>query len=285
VLTKVTAYSQWNNVDPIIFNVINRPDDDKFEVRDIQGLGPVKASVNTTPLGSIDGELYTGSSVGKRNLVFTLGLTPDWQDWTVSKLRRLLDRTFMPKQFVRFVFETMEFSPVEISGYVESNDPNMFSKDPEQVISVICPNTNFSNVDPVVINGRTDMDPIEIDYEGNIECGINVEVTRISGSNPLNLAIETSADDLFAHQAFSIEAGSAVTSAAKKLQVNSIPGNKYAQSVSLTDGTITDNWLSELWVNSEWQKLRPGSNMFAVITDDSGVQAWKLTYTPLYGSL
>ena len=126
MLTKVTAYSQWSNLDPLVFNVINRPETDLFEVRNIDGLGAVKADVNTTPLGSVDGESFVGSSVGKRNIVLTLGLTPDWNDWTMSRLRRLLDKYFMPKLKIRFVFETMEFSPVEIFGYIESNEPNIY---------------------------------------------------------------------------------------------------------------------------------------------------------------
>jgi hypothetical protein len=142
VLTKVTAYSQWANVDPLVLNVINPSDSDLFEVRNIDGLGPVKADVNTTPR-STPGVSFVGTNVGGRNIVLTLGLNPDWDNWTFSRLRRFLDKFFMPEQHIRLVLETMEFSPVEISGYIESNEPNMFSKDPEHQISIICPGSVF----------------------------------------------------------------------------------------------------------------------------------------------
>lgn len=286
MLTKVTAYSQWDNVDPLVLNVIDRPETDLFEVRDIQGLGAVKADINTTPRGSSKGSSFVGSNVGDRNLVFTLGLSPNWDNWTVSRLRRLLDKFFMPEQFVRLVFESTEYAPVEISGWVESNDPNIFSKDPEQQISVICPTSDFVAVDPTIINGQTDMDFLEIEYEGNVKCGIHVEVSRISGTTPWNVAIETSADDLLAHQGFFVEADAAVVTETKKLVMNSLPGDKYIQTeiVVPDPGDIT-NLLNYLNPISEWQTLRPGSNTFAVITDSSGLQAWTLTYFALYGSL
>jgi hypothetical protein len=174
VLTKVTAYSQWANVDPLVLNVINPSDTDLFEVRNIDGLGPVKADVNTTPR-SIPGVSFVGTNVGGRNIVLTLGLNPDWDDWTFSRLRRFLDKFFMPEQQVRLVFETMEFSPVEISGYIEANEPNMFSKDPEHQISIICPDLYFRSVDIVTYLARTDEDPLEIDYEGNVATGCSFE--------------------------------------------------------------------------------------------------------------
>ncbi len=77
---------------------------DALQIRNIEGLGPVKASVNTSPFGSVDGESYTGSNVGKRNIVMTLGLNPNWRDQSMASLRQLLYAYFMPKQFVKLRF-------------------------------------------------------------------------------------------------------------------------------------------------------------------------------------
>ncbi len=54
-----------------------------IQIRNVEGLGPVKASVNTQPFGSVDGESYVGSNVGKRNIV------PDSR--TQSELGRSID--------------------------------------------------------------------------------------------------------------------------------------------------------------------------------------------------
>ena len=53
--------------------------DDPIHIRDITGLGPVKAEIATTPFATSDGELFQGSTVGKRNIVMTLGFNPDWE--------------------------------------------------------------------------------------------------------------------------------------------------------------------------------------------------------------
>ena len=289
MLTKVTAYSQWVGEDPLVLNVINHSDTDLFEVRNIDGLGAVKADVNTTPLGSVKGSALAGTNVAERNLVFTLGLDPDWDEWTVSRLRRFLDKYFMPEQQVRFELETMEFSPVEIFGVVESNEPNMFSKDPEQVISVICPEPDFVALDETVVEGTTDMfwveDWVDLPYEGNVETGINVEVTKVSGSDPTSIGIETSADDLGSYPGWFITAAATpVTTDTKKFIVNSMPGDKYAHNVTISSGVIT-NRLNDMWGNSKWQTMRPGSNKFAVITDTGGIQSWILKYKARFGSL
>lgn len=285
MLTKVTVYSQWDNVDPLELNVINRPDTDLFEVRNIDGLGDVAAEVNTTPLGSIPGETFVGSSIGKRNIVLTAGLTPDWDEWTISRLRRHLAKYFTTQLYVRMVFETQEFSPVEILGYVESNEPNMFSKDPEQVISVICPSLYFKSVDPTVINGQTDMDPYEIQYEGNVETGMLVQVNgrTIAGGDPtwVKVRVNDSLEN-------SIQVPNPIT-LNQNFLMSTIPGDKYLRQVNLA-GELVENLLNLMILidnndrDDRWPMIGPGTQDFAV-TSQSGVQTWVLTYYNLFGSL
>lgn len=283
MLTKVTAYSQWTNVDPLVLTVVNRPDTDRFQLRNADGLGAVTAEVNTTKLGSVDGEDFVGSNVGKRNIVLTIGLQPDWDTWTMSRLRRVLDKYFMPKLTIRLVFETMEFSPVEIFGHIESNEPNMFSKDPEHVISIICPQLYFRSVDPTVIEGQTDMDPLEIEYEGNVETGIEVLLldggvggdpawAKIQVNDPLENSIQVSEPTLFN----------------ENLRMSSIPGDKHIARVNIA-GPETSLLNSAIIIdennrNRQWPKIGPGTIDFAVTTD-VGPKAWSLTYYNQFASL
>ena len=284
MLTKVTVHSQWANVDPLVLNITNRPETDLFESRNIDGLGSVKADVNTTSLGSVDGESFVGSNVGKRNIVFTIGLTPDWDQWTVSRLRRVLDKYFMPQLSVRMVFETMEFSPVEISGYVESNEPNMFSKDPEHVISVISPELYFKSVNPTVILGQTDMDPMEIDYEGNVETGMIVVVNGRTGAGTDPTLVKIRVNDPLEN---SIEVPSPVT-LNEDYVMSSIPGDKYVRRVE-ADGDYVNLLNSAVILDNNdrdrrWPLIGPGTIDFAV-TSDADIQEWVLTYHNLFGSL
>lgn len=288
MLTKITAYSQWVGVGTLVLNVSNRPETDLFEVRNIDGLGAVKADVNTIPLGSVDGEYFAGTSVGKRNIVLTLGLTPDWNVWSIPKLRRLLDKYFSPKQLIRLVFESTEFPPVGINGYVESNDPNMFSKDPEHQISIICPDLYFKALDAIVIAGKTSDVPLAIDYLGNVETGMHVEVVRgVDAVNPTSAHIATTGGSPFFPYGDYIDVaglagGAPVVELNKKLVMNSIPGDKYIRKVD--QFLNKTNLLNYATVVKRWPVIGPGTDTFAV-TSNAGVQDWTLTYFDLFGSL
>ena len=128
MLTTVEAYSAWKSA-PLLPLSAHGPETDLLQVRNIEGLGPVKANVNTSLLGSLDGEAYTGASIPKRNILITLGLNPDWDNWSMEQLRRLVYSYFVSKLRTRLVFRSDTFPPVEISGVVESCEPVLFTKD------------------------------------------------------------------------------------------------------------------------------------------------------------
>lgn len=288
MLTKMTAYSQWANVDPLVLNIMNRPDTDLFEVRNIDGLGAVKAAINTTPYGSLNKEQFVGSQSGKRNIVATIGLDPDWNDWTISKLRRLLAKTFSPNNTVRLEFESLEFSPVEISGYIESNEPNMFSKDPEQVISIICPDPDFVAVDVIQIDGESDQIPWPIDYSGDVETPIQVQVARkygIPSATPDPTRVTIQVNDPNPTYISAPGPGAAPVDAAHNLQMDSTPGGKYIHRYTNSGGTSTvDNLLNDAQIVQRWPVIGPGTDTFQVIVDQ-GIVSWSLFYYERFGSL
>lgn len=117
-----------------------------IQIRDISGLEPVKAEIISIPSNQ-DGELFQHARVGKRNIVLKLGLNPNWVDQTMSSLRRILYNHFPPKASRTLRFYSDDMPVVEIGGYVESLEPNMFSQDPEIQVSIICLKPNFG--DPI----------------------------------------------------------------------------------------------------------------------------------------
>jgi len=150
VLTEVKVYSSWRSGPTLVLDPDGRAETDLIQISNIDGLDPVKASVNTSPYGSVDGASYTGSSVLSRNIVLTLKLNPDWNTWTYEKIRRLIYSYFMPKLITRLVFYSDDMIPVEILGIVESASVNPFSKDPEILVSIVCPNPYFQALDPTI---------------------------------------------------------------------------------------------------------------------------------------
>lgn len=301
MLSAVKVDSQQVGIPQLVFKLINRPESDLFVCRNIDGLDPVKADVNTSPLAS-DGESYNGSKVGKRNIVFTIGFNPDWGDWTLSKLRKELRKYFLPKMRVRLTFETNEMAPVAIWGYVESNEYNMFSKDPENQISVICPQPYFETATPIVITGTTDVDVVTIpgigtvvyqngsivplEYNGDVETGVHFKVSKNVGPPSTPPTILTVGVIPLANGYFGVEATVDDTT---HYEVNSIPGQKYARLVTTATGVVVDNLLDNFWgaANVGWDALilTPDGNHVITVNADHGVQDWELTYTEKFGGL
>jgi Phage tail protein. len=282
VLTEVKAYSSWISAPTLPLSDTGRPETDLIQIRNIDGLDPVKASVNTSLFGSIDGAAYVGSSVAGRNIVLTIHPNPDWNTWTHESLRRLLYSYFMPKRPVRLVFFSDDMDTVEITGVVESVAVNSFSKDPELLVSVICPDPYFTALDPKIITGssvRSGGTITDVDYAGNVETGIGVKVTWVSDPPPTVIGIQIGSPVI---SYFTVAAS---VSSSVYFEISSIPMQKYIQNVNIGSGVIT-NLLSKAQVQegSSWPLFQPGVNEFSVITDQ-GVQDWELTYFERFGGL
>jgi hypothetical protein len=282
VLTEVKAYSAWQSAPTLPLSEFGRAETDLIQIRNIDGLDPVKASVNTSPLGSVDGSSFTGSNVISRNIVLTLHPNPNWKDWSYEGLRRLLYSYFMPKRPTRLVFYSDDIPPVEISGIVESCDVNPFSSDPELLVSIICPDPYFTALEPEVITGqsvRPEGVIATIEYDGTIEAGIHVKVTEVSGPAPTVIGVQIG-DPLISY--FTV---ATTVSSTKYFEMSSIPMLKYVQTVEIGTGIIT-NLLSKVTIRegSAWPILEPGEQDFSIITDQ-GVQDWELTYFERFGGL
>lgn len=281
MLTEVKAYSSWRSAPTLMLDPLGRLENDLIQVTNIVGLDPVKGTVNTSPFGSVDGSSYTGSSVLSRNIVLTLKPRPDWDTWTFESLRRLLYQYFMPKLITRLVFYSDDIVPVEIYGVVEDVSVNMFSKEPELTVSIICPDPYFTALDPVVITGISNDPPITLDYQGSIESGIHVKVTKasISAANFVGIQIGNPAEIYLGVYA------PPILSDTKFYEISTIPMRKFIQNVDIGTGLIT-NLLSKINVQegSLWPKFEPGENEFFVYTD-IGTHDWELTYYERFGGL
>ena len=282
MLTEVKAYSSWQSAPVLSLNDNGRVETDLIQITNIDGLEPVKASVSTSPFGSVDGEAYTGSSVLGRNIVLTLHPNPNWDNWSYESLRRLIYSYFMPKRPTRLVFYSDDIIPVQISGIVESVTVNPFSKDPEIQVSIICPDPYFTALNAEVITGqsvRPDGEIAAIDYDGSVEAGIYVKVTSVSGSSPTSIGIQ------IGDPAITYFTVAATVSSSMYFEMSSIPMQKYVQNIDMNTGVII-NLLSKITVQegSLWPILQPGENDFSVITD-AGVQDWELTYFERFGGL
>lgn len=291
MLTNVEVYSSLSSAPDLPLQLGGREDVDLIHIRDISGLGPVKADINTTQYGSGDGGFYTGGNINTRNIVFKLGFNPDWTVHTVATLRQLVYGYFMSKQPVRLRFFRDDGPAVEIEGYCESNEPNIFSKDPEMEVSVICPNPDFIAVAQSIVGGTANEDPDEVEFTllGNVETSGRVVITTTTTEEPPVTDPDPDYDGTFTLEHKTLAAGAdtfVVTgSTAEGLQliIDSARGNKIAENLI---GTEHINLLNTMTVGSVWLALKPGTNKFRVLLDEGAPdKAWTLTYFERFGGL
>ena len=118
----------------------------------IEGLGPAKATINKTDLATIDGSKYNSSKLEERNIVITFKLEfsrPEYTDrpydeqtYNIENTRQRTYKYFPTKRQVTLSFET-DNRNARVVGYVESNEPDIFSKEETQSISILCPDPYF----------------------------------------------------------------------------------------------------------------------------------------------
>lgn len=259
------------------------PSSDPIFIRSIQGLEPVKAEIVTTPLATGRGETRQGSSTGKRNIVLSLGLNPDWVEQTMATLRQQLYRYFMPEEWCKLRFISDHLPTVDIEGYVESMDPNIFTEDPEYQISIICPQPDFVDVDATIYNGVVDDGTIELEFEyiGTVKTGFEVRIDRAvanpSYSGPIEIINKAPID------AQIIEIDPVVIDTLQYFKLNTTQGRRRLQSVDYADGSIS-NILDKMTGASVWPQLNPGQNIFSVAAEENG-QTWMLAYFNRFGGL
>ena len=259
------------------------PSSDPVHVLNVEGLGPVKAEITSTPFATGRGELFQGSTTGKRNIVMTLGLNPDWENQTMSTLRQLLYSYLMPEQWVKLKFFSDHLPTCAIEGYVESFEPNMFSQDPEVQVSIICPKPDFIEENATILNGTVDDGTIEVVYEyiGTVETGLELRIDSTPTNTTYTGSISVTAVAFEEPQLFVVE--SVIINTAKYFKLSSVRNAKRVQSVAVIDGALT-NLLAEVTSESVWPVIKPGENVLKVAASEND-QAWTMAYFNRFGGL
>lgn len=285
MLTNLEVYSSQSSAPDLPLIVGVRGDQDFIHIRDIKGLGPVQADINSTPYGSQDGEFFTGSNITKRNIVMTIGFSPDWIVHTVASLREIVYGYMMSKQPVVLRFYRDDLPTVEIHGYVESNDPNIFAKDPQLEISIICPLPDFVAVSPSVVVGTANEDPAETAFSlvGNVDTSGRVVLTTIEDDPAPTYDGSVTLEHKTLAPGSEIYAITGSVAEGMELVIDSARGAKIAENVI---GFEHINLLNSMTPTSKWLELHPGVNKFRVLLDAGAPdKAWTLTYFERFGGL
>lgn len=170
---------------------VTKPDPSvPYIVRDVQGLGPVKADVNTSTYSNWDGGIYQNHKIGERNILFKIHYRPDYSNnQTVQDLRRSLYQYLSPgvELELRFVTGPNPDDVFRIKGVVESMEPNIFAKDPEVQVSIMCPDSYFKAPKWETIMGKTGT-RLDIPNRGTAPAGFTIFMTGHSSLTGVTVA-------------------------------------------------------------------------------------------------
>ena len=262
-----------------------------YVVKNIDGLGPVKADIVTTEYASMDGGVYQTANGNMRNIVFQIGFDPTYQsEDPFGELRRGLYPYLSPKMRVEMHFLSSNFETVKIIGYVESFEPSMFSAEPEMQISMLCPDPYFSSLVPIVLSGLLPETDIDIDYPfGAVPTGFVFTVQGITA--PSAQAFSAFTVTRFGWYPAQLDYFGPLYSAGPPLtiQVVTVKGSKSAGWVlaSAYNPSVPFVGTNLLGYIEGWMELVPGNNPLRIVftPDIIGPTAMSISYTVRYVGL
>lgn len=260
---------------------LGRPEKSGLLVREISGLGPSKANVNISDLSTGDGGIYNSARVTSRNIVFTLDIL---DQPNVETMRQMTYKYFPIKKKLKLLFTT-DNRVCEIYGYVEANEPNIFSKTQQTQISVICPDPYFYSVydyttifygveslfefpfsNESLVTNLLEFGEIQnktennIYYQGDADVGVVIEI-RATG-----VATDVAIYNMNTREVMKIDSAKLLTLTGSgivmgdEIYISTVRNDKYV--LLFRDGEYI-NILNTLEKRTDWFQLVKGDNIFA----------------------
>lgn len=273
---------------------LGRPDISGFLIKSVTGLGPVKANVNTTEVVTNDGSMFNSARLSQRNIVFQLAFVNTVYGETIEDVRQKSYKYFPAKKSVEIAIET-DNRYVKIKGYVEFNEPDIFSSQEGTQISIICPDpyfysagedgnnvTDFYTIDPVFefpFSNESLTEPLlafgeiqiktegVITYHGDSEIGVVIYIHAFGKATNINI-YNTETREVMSINTDRLEqlTGKGLV-ASDDIVINTAKGEK---SITLVREGVSYNILNCLDKNTDWFSLSKGDNIFA-FTAETGV--------------
>lgn len=265
---------------------LRNPDSSGFLISSIDGLGPGQAEISVTDLAATDGSVYNSARLTNRNIVLNLLFQANP---TIEDTRQKTYKFFPLKKNVILIFETDNRS-LQIEGYVESNEPDIFSDQEGTSISIICPNpffyslgsnlTVFNGVEPmfefpfsnesltesllVFSELRTKYENV-IFYQGDADTGFVMKIHFVGPASGISI-YNVKSREIMKIDTTKIASivGSAIK-AADDLEISTITGKKHL--TFYREGKAY-NVLNSLARDSSWLKLTNGENVIAFTAEE-----------------
>lgn len=278
-----------NPKDEALEMVLANPEKSGLIITKVEGLGPPKANINGQEMATSDGMLYSSARVGTRNIVFYLRfLDRDknsiYGELSIEQARHLTYRYFPLKKEVTIYINT-DTRIVYCKGYVESNEPDIFSPDESCQISIICtdpylytdgddetvfsgtraifqfPFSNESLSNKMIEFGQIWLDTRAIlNYQGTVDTGILITIHAYDSAEKIRIYnVDTREQMIIDTEKIKTITGSGYGQL-DDIVISTVKGNRYCRL--LRKGKWT-NIIGALSKDTDWFQISAGNNGFA----------------------
>lgn len=274
-----------NHKKEILTLELSNPDPSGLYVKSVEGLGPGKATVNVNEIATTDGGIFASSRVNSRNIILTLGMMFHPQ---IEDARMITYRYFPIKKPIKLTIVT-DYRSLFIEGYVEANEPDIFSEEETAQISIICPTPwfytgggvkyafsgiedlfefPFSNesltTNEIIFGDIRQGTVVGINYNGDIDTGVLMIVRfRSTMDTVVIYNVDTNQSMTLDLTKVKLITGDYLT-IHDEFEISTFTGSKYIYLVR--DG-IKYNAAGCLGKNPDWFKISKGINQFAFTAD------------------
>lgn len=275
----IKSVTVTNYLNETIKMELKHPEKTGIIIRNIEGLGPGKADINIVDASTIDGGRYTSARQNTRNIVFDFAFMflPD-----IETVRQKVYKYMPIKKMIKMVFETTN-RVSQIYGYVEANEPDIFSQEESTQVSVICPDPHFYSLTPQIttFSGIENLFEFPFSneslvenlletgillfnqtqtvlYEGDAEVGFVIYIHAIGSASGIAIYNIDTSEVLKLNSERLIELTGADISYGDDIIISTVRGEKY---ISLLRGGEYINILNCLERNSDWFYLKKGDNL------------------------
>ena len=270
---------------------MREPEKSGFLIKEVTGIEPPKANINTSELSTNDGSRYNSSRLDERNIVFEFIFVDTPGKETIEDVRLKSYKFFPIKRKVTILIET-DKRTVTATGYVESNEPTIFSEQEGTQISILCPDpylytsdqtTSLYSVDPAFefafgnesltepllnMGNIRDITTASVLYTGDSEVGMEIRIHALSSIKNITVR-NVRTRDVISLDGSKIEAitGSDIR-ALDDVIINTTRDNK---GVTLVRDGVSYNILNCVGRNASWFRLVKGENVFLFSTEDGNM--------------
>ena len=285
------------------------PNDAGLLLYKIEGISPGEVTVNSQDYAIIDGGVFNSSRIGTRTITlhFYYGFSP-----MIESARHRAYRYFPVKEQVRLDFITDE-RRLSIYGWVQENDTQIFSKQEEGAVTVICPDpyfyemeyttfelgegsaefefpfSNESLTEPLLLFGNVGNKYFyDVQYNGDIEVGA---IIRVRFDSPVNQITPIEIHDVMDRQFINLDLNKIQSSTGVTFEqygsivIDSVRGQKdiYYERYGIKKSLFGAFDI----IHFPWMYLSPGINQFAFVMDENNYDNVTITveHSGAYGGV